>query len=364
MARDHRAGAPALRLHGEHLPLADRGGGDARRAAPRGARGRRRNRQRGHRRLARRRPARPPRHGRRAGPRHRDGRSGAAGRGGRLRPLRPAPRGRRRERRGAAGGRARRRCGREGAAAAGVRPAGRRGGRPRRARPLLRRSRRLRARGRPRAGGGGGAAGGAGGRGPRVKEALAAALGEPVADLTPVAGGDLNAAYRATLAGGRRGFANHSPDATPGAYAAEAAGLRWLAEPCALPVPEVLAAEEAFLALAWVDGGGRPAAEALGRGLAGVHRAGAPAPGAQPPGVDGPLRLGPLALPNEPAATWPAFYAANRLVPLARMAADRGTLDAGGVRAVEAVAARIDALAGPQEPVARLHGDLWSGNVH
>jgi fructosamine-3-kinase len=34
------------------------------------------------------------------------------------------------------------------------------------------------------------------------------------------------------------------------------------------------------------------------------------------------------------------------------------------VAAIEAVAARIDALAGPAEPVARLHGDLWSGNVH
>jgi fructosamine-3-kinase len=46
------------------------------------------------------------------------------------------------------------------------------------------------------------------------------------------------------------------------------------------------------------------------------------------------------------------------------MAADRGALDAAGVRAVEAVAGRIADLAGPAEPPARLHGDLWSGNVH
>ena len=32
--------------------------------------------------------------------------------------------------------------------------------------------------------------------------------------------------------------------------------------------------------------------------------------------------------------------------------------------AVESVAARIEELAGPAEPPARLHGDLWSGNVH
>jgi fructosamine-3-kinase len=199
-----------------------------------------------------------------------------------------------------------------------------------------------------------------------VREALAAALDEEVATLTPIAGGDLNDAFCATLAGGRRAFVKTAPDAAPGAYAAEAAGLRWLGQAGGLPVPEVLAVGERYLALAWIEPGREPLdAAALGRGLAQVHRAGAAAPGALPPGVEGNhLILGPLALPNDPVPSWPAFYAANRLLPLARMAADRGALDALGVRAIEAVAARIDALAGPDEPVARLHGDLWSGNVH
>jgi fructosamine-3-kinase len=204
-----------------------------------------------------------------------------------------------------------------------------------------------------------------------VRQALAAALGEEVADLRPVAGGDLNDAFCVTLAGGAQVFVKTAADAQPGAYAAEAAGLRWMGAAGALPVPEVLAVDERFLALAWVDGGGRLDASALGEGLAHLHRAGAAGPGAlppdTPPGPDGappPLRLGPLALPNEPAERWPEFYAANRLVPLARRAADRGALDAAGVRAVESVARRIDELAGPPEPVARLHGDLWMGNVH
>jgi fructosamine-3-kinase len=194
--------------------------------------------------------------------------------------------------------------------------------------------------------------------------ALAAALGEPVAVLVPVAGGDLNDAYRVTLAGGRRVFAKTSPGASPGAYSDEAAGLRWLGAAGALPVPEVLAAGETFLALAWVDGGGRVDEAALGRGLALLHRAAAAAPGSMPPGARGPFRIGPLTFPGEPAGDWPAFYAANRLLPLARMAADAGALDGAGVRAVESVAARIAELAGPPEPVSRLHGDLWSGNVH
>jgi fructosamine-3-kinase len=195
-------------------------------------------------------------------------------------------------------------------------------------------------------------------------EALAAALGEEVVALDPIPGGDLNAAYRATLRGGARVFVKTSPDAAPGAYAAEAAGLRWLgAAPDGLPVPEVLAVDDRWLALAWVDGGGRPDAAKLGRGLAAVHRAGAARAGALPGDAEAYV-LGPLTLPNTPRADWPAFYAESRLLPLTRMAADRGALDAAGVRAVEDVAARIDQLAGPAEPIARLHGDLWSGNVH
>ena len=205
-----------------------------------------------------------------------------------------------------------------------------------------------------------------GGSRPGVRDALAAALGEDVAGLEPVPGGDLNAAYRATLASGVRVFVKTSPDAAPGAYAAEAAGLRWLGAVGALPVPEVLAVDARWLALTWVDGGGRLDEAALGRGLAAVHRAGAKCFGALPGGgtADAPYVLGPLVLPNTPGDSWPAFYAGSRLLPLTRMAADRGALDAAGVRAVESVAARIEELTGPAEPPARLHGDLWSGNVH
>ncbi len=133
------------------------------------------------------------------------------------------------------------------------------------------------------------------------------------------------------------------------------------------------------MALTWVDGGGRLDEAALGRGLAAVHRTGAERFGTLPSGDgdgmisggsvagaddDAPYVLGPLVLPNTPRDSWPTFYAESRLLPLVRMAADRGALDAGGVRTVESVAARIDELAGPAEPPARLHGDLWSGNVH
>jgi fructosamine-3-kinase len=191
-----------------------------------------------------------------------------------------------------------------------------------------------------------------------LEAAVERATGRVVRSLARVGGGDINDAFRAELDGGVRAFVKTRAGAVPGEYAAEAAGLRWLGEPGALPVPEVLGTSDEVLVLGWVDEGGRGDPAALGRGLAVVHAAGAPAFGG-----DGPLRLGAAELPNAPSDDWPAFYAERRLRPLAAQARDAGALSAAGAAAVERVCARLPELAGPPEPPARLHGDLWSGNV-
>jgi fructosamine-3-kinase len=176
-----------------------------------------------------------------------------------------------------------------------------------------------------------------------------------------VGGGDINEAYRVTLADGSDAFVKTRVDAEAGEYAAEAAGLRWLAEPGALRTPRVLDVGTDYLALEWIEPGrlSSAGAEELGRGLAATHTAGAPAFGLAGAGAS----FGSLALSNEPTADWPSFYAERRLRPLARIAGQRGALSAAGVAAVERVADRMAALAGPPEPPSRLHGDLWSGNV-
>jgi fructosamine-3-kinase len=182
-----------------------------------------------------------------------------------------------------------------------------------------------------------------------------------------VGGGDINEAWRVELADGSEAFVKTRPGAAPEEYALEAAGLSWLAEPGALGVPRVIEVAEEYLALEWIHQGRLSAAgaEQLGRGLASIHAAGAPGfgdPGfARDLGVQ--ARIGSLRLPNDPAGDWPSFYAQRRLLPLARLASERGALSAGGVAAVERVCGRLPDLSGPAEAPARLHGDLWNGNV-
>jgi len=183
-------------------------------------------------------------------------------------------------------------------------------------------------------------------------------------DPHPVGGGDINEAYRVTLADGREAFVKTRGEPVPGEYAAEAAGLAWLAEPGLVRTPAVLEQDERYLALEWIERGTLSAegAERLGRTLAGTHLAGAAQFGA-PPGAPADTGFGSLRLPNGPAPDWPAFYGDQRLRPLLALARQRHAISEPGARAVESVCERLGELCGPPEPPARLHGDLWSGNV-
>jgi fructosamine-3-kinase len=182
---------------------------------------------------------------------------------------------------------------------------------------------------------------------------------------TPVAGGSVCQASRLTLDDGNSVFAKTWASGQPpeGFFAAEAAGLAWLRAADAVPVPGVVAALPDLLALEWIDGGTptAPAAEEFGRQLAALHRGGADTFGAAWPGY-----IGTLPLPNEPSTgPWPQWFAAARLEPYLRMSADRGALPAADVSAVSDLLRDIDRYAGPAgaEPPARIHGDLWPGNL-
>ncbi len=168
-------------------------------------------------------------------------------------------------------------------------------------------------------------------------------------------------AFAVRLDGGARVFAKTHPSAPPGFFTTEAAGLAWLREPDAVPVPEVLAVSDdpPLLILEWIEPGraGRSTEADFGRALAALHAAGAPSFGREDRRTTGSRRL-----PNEPCDSWAAFYAENRLLPLARLAADGDALPRRAIRELERVAHRLDALGGPPEPPARLHGDLWAGN--
>ncbi|MEV7794642.1 fructosamine kinase family protein [Streptomyces sp. NPDC087512] len=150
-----------------------------------------------------------------------------------------------------------------------------------------------------------------------------------------------------------------------GAARAEAAGLRWLAWAGAVRVPAVHGDDADWLVTDRVEQGppGAGAAAAFGRDLAALHAAGAPAFGAPPPGGPREAYIGLALMRNVPGDAWPDWYAEHRVLPYLRRAVDAGTLRSAEAADIELVCARLPRLAGPAEPPARLHGDLWNGNV-
>ncbi|GAB3260643.1 fructosamine kinase family protein [Arthrobacter pigmenti] len=147
--------------------------------------------------------------------------------------------------------------------------------------------------------------------------------------------------------------------------------MQWLnAAPGGAACAQVLHVDESSLELERLSSA-RPspvAAANFGQQLACTHDAGAGAFGAGPDGWEGNGYFGPLSDPLsvslEQYGQWGDFLANSRLRPMIELAEHSAGLDAHGRQRLESVADRLAAGEfDDDEGPARLHGDLWSGNV-
>jgi len=197
-----------------------------------------------------------------------------------------------------------------------------------------------------------------------LRAAIGSRLRAGVVGARALAGGSISAAWAVELDDERSVFVKANASAPADMFAAEVRGLSWLAEGLLdeeLCVPRVLACEPTFLVLELLEPG-RPRAdfdELLGRGLARLHRSGAGEGGF---GLDHDNYIGSLPQTNEYCDDWPSFYRDRRLSPMLERAGDR--LGGGVRRRLDRLMTGLEERCGDPEPPARLHGDLWGGNVH
>lgn len=170
---------------------------------------------------------------------------------------------------------------------------------------------------------------------------------------------------------GVSGFVKERGDAPEGFFALEAAGLEWLGSArhgvrCA----RVIRVTETSLELDRLVSAGPSARQAadFGRRLAATHDAGAPAFGAGPPGFSGDGFFGPLHQPLPVSLRhydrWGLFHAEARLRPMIERADRQGLLETAGRRILHGVSDRLaSGDFDDGDPPARIHGDLWCGNV-
>ncbi|WP_116419998.1 fructosamine kinase family protein [Subtercola boreus] len=184
--------------------------------------------------------------------------------------------------------------------------------------------------------------------------------------------------------GGGRVFEKRRADAPPGFFEAEAAGLAWLAAAGGSRVVGVVSVEPGRIRLERITevSPSEPSARRFGAALATTHDAGAPAFGAAPPpfgadppggsveptagsaGDSAPMFIGRRALPAALGTAWGRFYAEARVRPFLDPAERAGNLSRAARSVVEDACDRIaDGEFDDGEPPARIHGDLWAGNV-
>jgi len=200
-----------------------------------------------------------------------------------------------------------------------------------------------------------------------LQGALRYALGSAVKSVRRLSGGDINDAFEVELASLSRVFVKTNASAPASMFPAEAQGLDWLRAAGALRVPEVLAVssgregEPCFLVLELLTPGSpqRDFDEQLGRGLAKLHRAGADGFGHSLDNF-----IGSLPQRNRSHDSWADFFWYERLEPQLARAVAAGQATTRLRSDFERLASRLAQLLGPSEPPARLHGDLWGGNLH
>ncbi len=167
-------------------------------------------------------------------------------------------------------------------------------------------------------------------------------------------------------------FVKRRPSSTPEAYAYEAASLEWLRQAhddhdgCPVPWVRDIGTDHLTLDFIATATPTSSTARTFGAQLANTHQSGADAFGELPHKHTRSF-IADLELPEGTWETFGSFYAQARVRPLTEQARATGALTPNEAKLLQELAEALETedsrLIGPAEPIARLHGDLWSGNV-
>ncbi|MEM7225349.1 MAG: fructosamine kinase family protein [Pseudomonadota bacterium] len=193
---------------------------------------------------------------------------------------------------------------------------------------------------------------------PQLRARLANITGQEPLAATPLSGGCIAQVAKVELADDTVVVVKLAPE---GGLALEGRMLRDLAKVDKVPVPEVLAASDNLLVLAFIPSDGRLDASAERHAaelLAGLHGVGAEAFG-----YPYDTLIGALPQPNPWSESWIDFFRDQRLLTMGRRALEAGRLPAASFGRLETLCGRLETWIDEPNRPALIHGDLWDGNI-
>lgn len=199
---------------------------------------------------------------------------------------------------------------------------------------------------------------------PDIAGALSAQLSVKIQikDAERVHGGDINETWRLRTNAGEWFLKLNDARRYPDMFLREQDGLEELRQTGYIGVPKPVchgkAGNRSFLVTEYLEKGTASTDfwESFAASIAKLHQQTQPYFGLRAANY-----IGSIKQYNTPFATWPVFYAFNRLLPIGRMAYDQRRLDKQMLQQLETLCKKLPELF-PDEPPALLHGDLWSGN--
>lgn len=187
-------------------------------------------------------------------------------------------------------------------------------------------------------------------------------IGEKLSGMSSVGGGCIANSQVITTQSGKKyflkqGFSN-------GMFQNEANGLKELAKPKAIRVPEVIDIGEDYLILEHIEQGPRKAGffEEFGRSFAVMHKFSSDQFGFFEDNFIGSTPQKNIPSPEE-ANNWAKFYWNKRLAFQLKLAEENGYADQKMVQLFSRLEKIYESIIeGSEEPPALMHGDLWGGN--
>ncbi len=179
-----------------------------------------------------------------------------------------------------------------------------------------------------------------------------------------VSGGCISDAYKITLDDKRDLFLKVNLSHPADMFGKEANGLKELAKPSVIDIPRVIAVEDSFILLEFIEGNTKQKDffEDFGRSFAELHRFTAASFGFYENNYIGSTKQ--MNIPNEKEENdWTFFYFNKRILFQFKLAEKNGYATdelRKGISFLEDNVEKI--LSGSKEPPSLLHGDLWGGN--